>query len=215
MRSTLDGDDLHPTEWQPGSTRPTTTSVAPRLLGPSTAMQQLVDVTAQICRRHGHDVDRAAARLALLTVVDHLDRALDDAELATLADALPLGLSLMVQRRARTERTQFDLVDEVPLRAACEALSHVVAGPLATALREEVADVLLARRPRASTVERSGAQRAVIPASMRSPSERPTVRVESTPEPSPAFAAPGAGEDVSQGTTRPPAGRRARLARAG
>lgn len=178
-------------------------------------MHEIVDATAQLCRRRGLEIDRAAARLALLTVVDHLDRALDPSELAALADALPLGLSLMVQRRSGIERTQFEIVDETSLRAVCEALARVVAEPLATVLRDEVADVLLGRGPRPA-VERSGevrhlARRTSTPPSRRSLSERPTLRVESTPEPSVALLE----ADLSDATTRPPAGRRARLARAG
>ena len=178
-------------------------------------MHEIVDATAQLCRRRGLEVDRAAARLALLTVVDHLDRVLEPTELVALADALPLGLSLMVQRRSGIERTQFELVDETSLRAACEALSCVVSEPLAAVLRDEVADVLLGRRPRAA-VDRSGEVRVLarttsVPPSRRSISERPTLRVECTPE-TPVALPEG---DLSDATTRPPAGRRPRLARAG
>jgi hypothetical protein len=140
-------------------------------------MHEIVETTARICRRHhGVELDRPTARLAVLTVVDHLDAALDTAELAVLAGALPLALSLMIQRRAQVERTQFDLAEEAQVRSVCDALAQLVQGPLRGKLQGEVAEVLLGRRP-ASSAGRSDEAITARPAAPIAPmSWRPTVR---------------------------------------
>lgn len=134
-------------------------------------MHEIVDAIAKQSRRHpSEEIDRATARLALLTVVDHLDAVLRPAEITALASALPLGLSLMLQRRAGEKRARFDLVDETSLRVVCEQLARTVGGEVGRALREEIADVLLGRRSRAE--DRADATTVAPPTR---PSSKPTI----------------------------------------
>lgn len=108
-------------------------------------MHGIIEATGAIGRRHGVDVDRTTARLALLAVVEHLDRVLQPAEIAALATSLPLALSIQLRRGPRVVRPP--LPDEALVRAACEALAMAVGGPLAARLHDDVPGALLGQGP--------------------------------------------------------------------
>lgn len=107
-------------------------------------MHKIVNDVIHLSLRHaGVVLDHASARLALVVVVDHLPGVLDRAELAELEGALPLTLSLMLQRSADVGHGRFDLIDPLTVDVICEVLARApVSRTLARRLRGPVAIAL-------------------------------------------------------------------------
>lgn len=124
------------------------------------AMHKIIDDVIHLSLRDaGVVLDHASARLAVVVVVDHLPGVLDREELGQLEGALPLMLSLMLQRSASVGHGRFALVDPLVVDVICavlarfpvsDALARRLRGPVAIALGGgvvEVRDEDLASRP--------------------------------------------------------------------
>lgn len=110
-------------------------------------MHQLIEDITEASRGRGvAESDRATARLALLVVLDHLDRALSADELEELGAAMPAGLAVMLQRRRGYDRPPLDLVEPALVAIVCEVLATLPIDPaLHARLRAAVPRQLLER----------------------------------------------------------------------
>ena len=103
-------------------------------------MQHMLEDVVALSRRRGVvEVDRPEARLALLVVLDHLDRVLDRDELEELAATMPAGLAVMLERRRGYDRAPLELVSSAAVAVVCEVLAALpVDDAVAARLRRDV-----------------------------------------------------------------------------
>ena len=108
-------------------------------------MQRIIEDIIDRCQDRGVvESDRATARLALLVVLDHLDRALVHDEMEELAAAMPAGLAVMLQRRRGYDRPSIELVQPELVAIVCEVLaSHPIDPAVARKLARDVPRRLL------------------------------------------------------------------------
>lgn len=104
-------------------------------------MHKIVDDVIHLSLRDaGVVLDRTSARLAVVEVVDHLPGLLTRDEVAELEGALPLTLSLMLQRSATAGHGRFALSEPLVVDVVCEVLARSPIGDaLARKLRSSVA----------------------------------------------------------------------------
>lgn len=135
-------------------------------------MQRIIEDIVERCRDRGLvEPDRGTARLALLVVLDHLDRALVRDDMEELAAAMPAGLAVMLQRRRGYDRPSLDLVSPEHVAIVCEVLAcHPIDAGLARKLAGEVPRRLLG-------ATEAGPRRHARPE--LEPDQRPTLRVVS------------------------------------
>lgn len=156
-------------------------------------MHKIVDDVIHLSLREaGVVLDHASARLAVVVLVDHLPGVLDRDEVAELEGALPLTLSLMLQRATATGHGRFPLAEPLVVDVICavlarssigDALARKLRGPVAVALgggvvevREDDLGSRPTRRQLAAVCHPTVKVATSVPTRALPPGDRPTLR---------------------------------------